>query len=204
MGPGSRLHSPGLVLHITAGLYPEWLWSFPQSARRVPLSWGSGHRRLGPGELGWSSEEDGGGTVVTLLAPAVGRYGKLGNERMDDETKRLLCRMVAGLVASDEEFTDSERAFVEKVLGEFGIPEEEWDAIYPLVDPDEARAEIAKLNGTAREMAVNLLVQAAAADGKIVEEELRYLNSVVDAMAVHSSVIEFRLRKIMGDDWQPQ
>ncbi len=128
----------------------------------------------------------------------------LGNERMDDETKRLLCRMVAGLVASDEEFTDSERAFVEKVLGEFGIPEEEWDAIYPLVDPDEARSEIAKLNGTAREMAVNLLVQAAAADGKIVEEELRYLNSVVDAMAVHPSVIEFRLRKIMGDDWKPQ
>ncbi len=121
---------------------------------------------------------------------------------MDDDTRRLLCRMVAGLVASDEEFTDTERAFVEKVLGEFGIPEEEWDAIYPLVDPEEARSEIAKLNGAARETAVNLLVQAAAADGKIVAEELNYLHSVVDAMSVHKSVVEFRLRKIMGDDWQ--
>ena len=122
---------------------------------------------------------------------------------MDDETKRLLCRMVAGLVASDEDFTDSERAFVEKVLGEFGIPEEEWEAIYPLVDPEEARSEIAKLNGAARETAVNLLVQAAAADGKIVQEELNYLHSVVDAMSVHKSVVEFRLRKVMGDDWEP-
>lgn len=117
---------------------------------------------------------------------------------MDDYTKRLICRMVAGLVASDEEFTDTERAFVEKVLSEFGIPESEWEAIYPLVDPVQARDEIAKLPSAARELAINLLVQAAAADGKIVDEERQFLDAVADAMSIHSSVIEFRLSKAMG------
>jgi len=105
--------------------------------------------------------------------------------------------MVAGLVASDEDFTDGERVFVEKVLGEFGIPQSDWDAIYPLVDPEEARAEISGLQGAAREMAINLLVQAAAADGKVVDEELQFLSAVADAMSIHPSVIEWRLRKVM-------
>lgn len=105
--------------------------------------------------------------------------------------------MVAGLVASDEDFTDGERAFVEKVLGEFGIPESDWDAIYPLVEPEEARAEISALTGAARELAINLLVQAAAADGKIVAEEVQYLNAVAHAMSVHSSVVDWRLRKAL-------
>lgn len=116
---------------------------------------------------------------------------------MNEETKRLVCRMVAGLVASDEEFTDSEREFVEKVMGQFGIPKSEWDAIFPLVEPEEASAEIAALNGTARELTMNLLVQAAAADGVIADEEVAYLNAVADAMGVHQQVVEFRLRKAM-------
>lgn len=116
---------------------------------------------------------------------------------MNDETKRLVCRMVAGLVASDEDFTDTERAFVEKVMSQFGIPKTEWDAIFPLVDPEEATAEIAALNGAAREVTMNLLVQAAAADGHIADEEVQYLNAVAKAMGVHPSVVEFRLRKAM-------
>ncbi len=130
--------------------------------------------------------------------PRIGAKVGFRGEQVDDDTKRLICRMVAGLVASDEDFTDTERAFVEKVLGEFGIPESEWDAIFPLVEPDQAREEIAKLNGAAREMAINLLVQAAAADGKIVDEERQYLSAVAEAMAIHQSVIEFRLNKVMG------
>ena len=116
---------------------------------------------------------------------------------MDEETKRLVCRMVAGLVASDEEFTESEREFVERVLTQFDIPKDEWDAIYPLVDPEEAQAEIARLNGRAREVTIDLLVQAAAADGKIADEELAYLQAVAKAMSVHQSVIEYRLRAAM-------
>jgi uncharacterized tellurite resistance protein B-like protein len=118
---------------------------------------------------------------------------------VDDDTKRLICRMVAGLVASDEDFTDSERAFVEKVLNGFGIPESEWEAIYPLVDPVSAKQEIAKLPSAARETAINLLVEAAAADGKIVDEERQYLDAVAAAMSIHSSVVEFRLSKAMSE-----
>lgn len=116
---------------------------------------------------------------------------------MDDNTNRLICRMIAGLVASDEDFTDTERAFVEKVLKEFGIPETEWEAIYPLVDPVEAKDEIARLPSAARELAINLLVQAAAADGVIVDEERQFLAAVADAMSIHFSVVEFRLNKAM-------
>lgn len=117
---------------------------------------------------------------------------------MEDTNKRLICRMIAGLVASDEDFTDSERVFVEKVMTSFGIPKDEWDAIFPLVEPDEAASEIGRLNGSARETAINLLVEAAAADGKIVDEERDYLSAVARAMSVHQEVIDYRLRKALN------
>lgn len=101
---------------------------------------------------------------------------------MTEETKRVVCRMVAGLVAVDDDFDETERTFIDKVLGQFGVPEEEWDAIFPLLDHDEAEAAIKTLDKSTQKEVFALLTEAAMADGKIVEEERAYLRVVGGAI----------------------
>ncbi len=113
---------------------------------------------------------------------------------MDEETKRLVCRMVAGLVASDEDFDDREREFVDKVLKQFGIPESEWDAIFPLVEPEEAASVMAGLDSTAQKEGFELLIEAAMADGKIVEEEVDYISIIGRAIGLSDAELEQRLQ----------
>ena len=83
---------------------------------------------------------------------------------MDEKTKRLACRMVAGLVASDEDFDDAERTFLDKVLRQFGVPEEEWDAIFPLLDHEEANETIRALDKVTQKEVFELLLEAAMAE----------------------------------------
>ena len=113
---------------------------------------------------------------------------------MDEETKRLVCRMIAGLVASDEDFEDSERAFLDKVLKQFGIPEEEWDAIFPLEEAEEAGRKMAALEATAQKEGFELLMEAALADGKIVDEEVAYISAVGRAIGLSDDTLQARLK----------
>lgn len=112
---------------------------------------------------------------------------------MDEETKRKVCRLVAGMVACDEDFDDRERAFVDKVLTQFGIPEEEWDAIFPLLEADEATATLQSMAPEVQAQAFELLLDAAAADGVIADEEKEYLNVVAKVVGVSEDELETRL-----------
>lgn len=112
---------------------------------------------------------------------------------MDERAKRVVCRMIAGLVASDDDFDDSERLFVDKVLARFGIPESEWDAIFPLVEHDEAEAALRTLDESAQRETFELLLQAAHADGHIAESERAYLELVGRAIGLTEEAIDDRI-----------
>lgn len=113
---------------------------------------------------------------------------------MDDETKRIACRMVAGLVASDEDFADSERNFLDKVLHQFGIPESEWDAIFPLLEHEEAEKTIRALDPMAQKETFELLLEAALVDGIIADEERSYLNVIGKAIGMTDDQLNARLK----------
>lgn len=113
--------------------------------------------------------------------------------RMDDQTKRVVCRMVAGLVASDEDFSDSERHFLDKVLKQFGIPESEWDAIFPLVEHDEAVDAIQELDPVAQKETFELLLEAALVDSEVTSEERAYLSAVGVAMGMNDGEVTSRI-----------
>jgi uncharacterized tellurite resistance protein B-like protein len=117
---------------------------------------------------------------------------------MDEQAKRLVCRMVAGLVASDEDFDDSERQFVDKVLVRFGIPETEWDAIFPLLEHDEAEAAMWRLDEAAQKETFELLLEAALADGTVVEAEREYLEIVGRAMGLSTEAVHARIAGGVG------
>jgi uncharacterized tellurite resistance protein B-like protein len=112
---------------------------------------------------------------------------------MDEATKRVACRMIAGLVATDEDFSDSERLFLDKVLQQFGIPESEWDAIFPLLDHDAAEEAIRELDPAAQKEIFELLIEAALVDGTVAPEERAYIDVVGGAIGLVDAEIERRL-----------
>ncbi|MEN9577574.1 MAG: hypothetical protein RJA70_583 [Pseudomonadota bacterium] len=113
---------------------------------------------------------------------------------MDEEMKRLVCRMVAGLVASDEDFDDSERAFLDKVLTQFEVPEDEWGAIFPLVEPEEAATAMRSLDTDTQRVTFELLMEGALADGKIAPEEATYLRLIGEAIGMDAASLDARVK----------
>lgn len=115
---------------------------------------------------------------------------------MDAELRRTVCRLVAGLVVTDDDLSPEEDAFVDKLIAGFGVSER--DEIFPIVDRTEAAASVRGLPPKVQEEALALLVQAAVADGKVVDEERSYLHTVGEAMGVTAAAIDERIRTALG------
>lgn len=101
---------------------------------------------------------------------------------MDETQKRKICQLIAGIVVADDDLDATESAFIDRVLARFGIPAEERDVIFPIVATAEAVASVSELPAAVQAETLDLLVEAAAADGKIVPEERTYLKAVAQAM----------------------
>ncbi len=112
---------------------------------------------------------------------------------MEHDLRLRLCRLVAGIIVSDDDLDDAEDAFIDKMLARFEIPAGERSSIFPIVDKSEAAAEIKSLPANVQEEALHLLVEAAAADGKVADEEREYLREVGAALGLSASGIEQRL-----------
>ena len=110
---------------------------------------------------------------------------------MDLELRKTVCRLVAGLVVSDDDLSTEEEAFVDRMMARFGISER--DAIFPIVDRSEARDAMRGLPEAVRQEALSLLVEAAAVDGKIVDEERAYLHAVCEAAGLDVAALEEKL-----------
>jgi uncharacterized tellurite resistance protein B-like protein len=112
---------------------------------------------------------------------------------MDPNVARQVCRLIAGIVVSDEDLSPQEDAFVDRMLLRFGIPIADRDVIFPIIDASEAADTVKALAPAVREEALSLLIEAAAADGSIAPEELGYLEAVADATSVARDELQDRL-----------
>lgn len=117
---------------------------------------------------------------------------------MDQATSRQICRLIAGVVVSDEDLDPKEEAFVDRMLERFGIPASERAVVFPIVDSDEAAGAIRALPQSVRMEAFGLLIEAAAADGAIAPEELTYLEKVADALEVSRDELADRLSEALS------
>jgi uncharacterized tellurite resistance protein B-like protein len=126
------------------------------------------------------------------------RFFMHGSLDMDDEMRRKLCQLVAGIVITDEDLDPREEAFVERMLTSFGLDPDSREAIFPLVDAAEAAKAIVGLPSDVQQEALGLLIQAAAADGRVVSEELEYLRVVGNAMGVSAEEIERRVQESLS------
>jgi uncharacterized tellurite resistance protein B-like protein len=110
---------------------------------------------------------------------------------VDAELRTTICRLVAGLVVADDEFSPAEEAFIERMLARFGI--DDRAVVFPIVDRAEAAETVRKLPAAVQEEALAALVEAAVADGKVVDEERGYLRAVAEAMGIDAAGVESRI-----------
>ncbi|APR77438.1 Hypothetical protein A7982_02785 [Minicystis rosea] len=110
---------------------------------------------------------------------------------MDSALRHNVCRLIAGLVVSDDDFAPEEEAFIERLLKRFGVSDR--DAIFPIVSHDEAAVQMRALPPAVQQEAMGLLIEAAAADGKIVDEERAYLRVVAEVLGIDDASLEQRL-----------
>jgi len=97
---------------------------------------------------------------------------------VEKQMRTEVCRLIAGLVVADDDLTAAEEAFLDRVLRTFEIPDSEREAIFPIIDKDEAAATMRRLPQSAQHAALALLVEATAADGVVAPEERAYLDVV--------------------------
>jgi uncharacterized tellurite resistance protein B-like protein len=110
----------------------------------------------------------------------------------------MVCRLVAGLVVADDDLDEKEDAFITRVLAKFGIPEEQRETIFPIVDRSEAATEIQSLPKDVQQEAFALLIEAAVADGKVMQEEEDYLLTVAEALGIAPKDMYARLEKALA------
>src|SRR5882724_4614879 len=125
-------------------------------------------------------------------------HDQRGGTTVDKDMRRKICRLIAGLVVSDDDLGPAEEAFLDKMLVKFEVPEDERDTIFPIVDRDEAAATIRSLPEDARKAALELLIEATVADGVVAPEERSYLETVAGEMGVSSADLTKRLDAKLG------
>ncbi len=117
---------------------------------------------------------------------------------MNKTAKRNVCRMIAGLIAIDLDVEEGERRFLDKVLAKFDVPESEWDAILPLMEPDDAYACLQELSESDQQETFTLLLQAATVDDHVSEEERDYLSTVCEAIGIDDDELEDRIEQMLN------
>lgn len=118
---------------------------------------------------------------------------------MDENTRRKVCRLIAGIVVVDDDLDETEDKFVDRMLAQFGLSNDERDALFPIMDEKEAADEFRSLPPDVRFQALDLLVQAAAIDGQYVEEEKRFMHVVCGVVGVPEEEIDKRVQEIIDN-----
>lgn len=116
---------------------------------------------------------------------------------MDLATRHQVCRLIAGIVVSDDDLDEREEAFLDRLIDRFGLSAEGRQAVFPIVDKSEATAAMRELPKDVQQRAYELLLEAAAADGKIVPEERAYLVAVGEALALSPSDVDTRIAAVL-------
>jgi len=107
---------------------------------------------------------------------------------------KKVCRLVAGIIVSDDDLDPKEDAFIDRMLAKFGIPAGERDSIFPIVDKAEAVDAMRELPVETQKEALDLLLEAACADGKVVDSERDYLRVVGQELGVSRYDMDNRIR----------
>jgi uncharacterized tellurite resistance protein B-like protein len=121
---------------------------------------------------------------------------------MDEETGSIVCGLIAGVIASDDEMHVNEASFLRRMRDRFGV--KPGTQVQPVTDHGEAVAKLGALPDGVRQETLGLLIQAATADGKVAAPERALLGAVAAALQVGEAELDERLQQeIVGSKPQP-
>jgi uncharacterized tellurite resistance protein B-like protein len=106
--------------------------------------------------------------------------------------------LIAGIVVADDDLDETEDKFVDRMLRHFSLSSEERDALFPIMDAQEAADEFRALPNDVRLQAFDLLIEAAAVDGRYTEEEKGYLHAVADVIDIKAAEVDKRVAELLN------
>ncbi|MEZ4441700.1 MAG: hypothetical protein R3B72_21545 [Polyangiaceae bacterium] len=109
---------------------------------------------------------------------------------MDEETARRMCSLIAGVVCSDGTMSADEREFLKRVMVQCGLPTD--TALMPTYREDAA-AELAELPAAVREQTLELVILAAAVDGRITPDERALIDAIAAPLGMDEGAVLARL-----------
>src|SRR5690606_7721180 len=113
---------------------------------------------------------------------------------MDERTRRRVCELIAGIIATDDHLDSAELTYMLKIFHAFGIASGGRDEVVsPTTTAREAARAMAELPAEVREEALGLLIESAAADGEVVPAERAYLQAVARAAGVDDVRLEAQI-----------
>ena len=112
---------------------------------------------------------------------------------MDEQTSIEICGLIAGVLSSDQDMHPNEANFLQRVRKRFNVPK--GARVEPIVDGAEAVEKLRGFPEDVRAEALELLIQAAASDGKIAPAERILLGVVADELDVDQEELDDRLQK---------
>lgn len=117
---------------------------------------------------------------------------------MDDVTRRRVCELIAGIVATDMELHPAELEFMLRTFQAFGIASgDEDEAICPTVTPIEAAKMMSDLPPEVRLEAIELLLKGAVIDGKVTPQERDWLLGVGRAAGLSRDEVDDRIAEAL-------
>jgi uncharacterized tellurite resistance protein B-like protein len=111
---------------------------------------------------------------------------------MDVDDRRRICQLVASILVADEEFSESEKAFLRRVCARFGLASDEAERIAPL-DAGTASSELRRLPADLQAKVMALLIEAALADGVVEPRERVFLLLAAAAFGIDADAVEKRI-----------
>jgi len=113
---------------------------------------------------------------------------------MDQHTRRRVCELVAGIIATDQELHPAELRFMLRTFKRFGVATGADDeAICPAVSSAAAARAMAELPEAVRQETMDLLIASAVVDGKVVPAERDFLEAVALAAGLPVEEIDEQL-----------
>ncbi|MCC6521537.1 MAG: TerB family tellurite resistance protein [Polyangiaceae bacterium] len=110
---------------------------------------------------------------------------------MDEPTSLQICGLIAGVLASDGHMHAHEASFLQRVRTRLGLPP--GARVAPVLDRDDAIGKLRGLPEEVRKETLELLIQAAAADGKVSPAERALLDAVAGELQVPAAELDVRL-----------
>lgn len=110
---------------------------------------------------------------------------------MEQDTRIQICGLIAGVVSADQDIHVNEANFLQRVRARFQIPK--GTPVPPVSDRDQAVEKLAAFDENTRQQTFDLLIAAAAADGKVDDAEREFLQSIAWMLKVDAEQLDERL-----------